>query len=283
MSKPISRRAVLRGLGVAVALPALEAMAPLRAFADGAKGKPPLRMAFLSVPNGVNNTPWFPKDTGTSFVLPKTLAPLESVRSDLLVLSGLAHDKAKANGDGPGDHARSSATLLTGCQARKTDGKDIRAGVSIDQLAAEKVGGRTRLASIELGCEKGAMAGNCDSGYSCAYSSAISWKTPTLPLPKEINPRAVFSRLFGDPNQMAAERDRAKQAMYRRSVLDLVSDDAKNLNGELGLADRRKLDEYLEAVRSIEKQIQSAERDEARKLPQMEAPEGIPAEFPAYV
>jgi len=282
MSKQISRRAVLRGLGAAVALPALEAMSPLKAFADGSS-KPPLRMAFLSIPNGVNNYHWFPKDLGTNFILPKTLASLEPVRNDLLVVSGLAHDKARANGDGPGDHARSSATLLTGCQARKTDGKDIRAGVSVDQLAAEKIGGRTKLASIELGCEKGAMAGNCDSGYSCAYSSAISWKTPTLPLPKEINPRAVFSRLFGDPNQMAAERDRAKQAMYRRSVLDLVSDDAKNLNGELGLADRRKLEEYLEAVRSIEKQIQSAERDEARKLPQMEAPEGIPAEFPAYV
>jgi hypothetical protein len=282
MSKRISRRTVLRGLGAAVALPALEAMSPLRAFASG-KSPLPLRMAFMSVPNGVNNAHWFPRDLGASFVLPKTLAPLDPLRGDVLVLSGLAHDKARANGDGPGDHARSSATLLTGCQARKTDGKDIRAGVSVDQLAAEKIGGRTRLASVELGCEKGAMAGNCDSGYSCAYSSAISWKSPTLPLPKEINPRAVFTRLFGDPNQMAAERDRAKQALYRRSVLDLVSDDARKLDADLGVADRRKLEEYLEAVRSIEKQIQSAERDEARRLPQMEAPEGIPAEFPAYV
>ncbi|HVE43207.1 MAG TPA: DUF1552 domain-containing protein [Planctomycetota bacterium] len=282
MSKRISRRAVLRGLGAAVALPALEAMTPLRAFAGDTPAQP-LRMAFLSVPNGVNNTHWFPKELGPSFVLPKTLAPLEPVRDDLLVISGLAHDKARANGDGPGDHARSSATLLTGCQARKTDGKDIRAGISVDQVAAEKAGGRTRLASIELGCEKGAMAGNCDSGYSCAYSSSISWKSPTLPLPKEINPRAVFTRLFGDPNQMAAERDRAKQALYRRSVLDLVSDDARKLDADLGVADRRKLEEYLEAVRSVEKQIQSAELAEARRLPQMEAPEGIPAEFPAYV
>jgi len=285
MSKRISRRAVLRGLGAAVALPALEAMAPSFAKATFAGDKPqlPLRMAFMSFPNGVNNAHWFPKDIGANFALPKTLAPLDPVRGDVLVISGLAHDKARANGDGPGDHARSSATLLTGCQARKTDGKDIRAGVSIDQLAAEKIGGRTKLASIELGCEKGAMAGNCDSGYSCAYSSAIAWKSPTLPLPKEINPRALFTRLFGDPNQMAAERDRAKQAMYRRSVLDLVSDDARRLDGDLGIADRRKLEEYLEAVRSIEKQIQSAEQNEARRLPQMEAPEGIPVEFPAYV
>jgi len=282
MSKQISRRTMLRGLGVAVGLPALEAMTPLKAFA-GTPAAPPLRMAFMSIPNGVNVNHWFPSATGASFTFPKTLASLEAVRSDVLVLSGLAHDKAKANGDGAGDHARSSATLLTGCQARKTDGKDIRGGISIDQLAAERVGAKTRLPSIELGCDKGAMAGNCDSGYSCAYSSAIAWKTPTLPLPKEVNPRSVFARLFGDPNQLAQERDRAKQAMYRRSVLDLVSDEAKSLNGELGLADRRKLEEYLEAVRSIEKQIQSAERDEARRFPQMEAPEGIPADFPVYV
>jgi hypothetical protein len=282
MNKRISRRTVLRGLGVAVGLPALEAMAPRILFA-GETPRPPLRMAFFSIPNGVNNTYWFPKDVGPTYALPKTLAPMEPVKADLLVISGLAHDKAKANGDGPGDHARSNATFLTGCQARKTDGKDIHAGISVDQLAAEKTAAKTRLASIELGCEKGAMAGNCDSGYSCAYSSAISWKSPTLPLPKEINPRSVFIRLFGDTNQLAAERDRAKQAMYRRSVLDLVSADAKTLDQDLGLADRRKLEEYLEAVRSVEKQIQAAENEEARRMPAMEAPEGIPGEFPAYV
>src|SRR5579862_1839017 len=282
MTERMSRRAVLRGLGASVALPALEAMAPRRAF-GGDAARLPLRMAFFSIPNGVNNTYWFPKEVGTDYVLPKTLASLEPVKGDLLVLSGLAHDKAKANGDGPGDHARSDATYLTGCQARKTDGKDIRAGVSVDQLAAERMGSQTRLPSIELGCEKGAMAGNCDSGYSCAYSSSISWKSATMPLPKEINPRSVFTRLFGDPNQLAAERDRAKQAMYRRSVLDLVSEDAKSLDRELGLADRRKLEEYLEAVRAVERQIQAAERDGARRMPAVEAPEGIPAEFPAYV
>jgi hypothetical protein len=282
MSKRISRRAALRGLGVAVALPALEGMAPLRVFA-GEAPQHPLRMAFFSIPNGVNNAYWFPKDVGSAYVLPKTLAPLEPVKDDLLVISGLAHDKAKANGDGPGDHARSNATYLTGCQARKTDGRDIRAGISVDQLAAERIGAKSRLASIELGCEKGAMAGNCDSGYSCAYSSAISWKSPTLPMPKEINPRSVFTRLFGDPNQLAEERDRAKQALYRRSVLDLVSADAKTLDRDLGLADRRKLEEYLEAVRTVEKQIQAAEKEESRRMPDMEAPEGIPSEFPAYV
>jgi hypothetical protein len=283
MSKAISRRTVLRGIGTAVALPALEAMMPIRAFADGAK--PPLRMAFCMTPNGVNCPAWFPTTEGVDYELSKTLSPLAPIKQDLLVLSGLAHDKAKANGDGAGDHARSASTFLTGCQARKTDGKDIRSGVSIDQLAAEKLGAKTRLATLEIGTERGAMAGNCDSGYSCAYSSAVSWKTPTMPLPKEVNPRQIFARLFGDPSAIAAERDRAKQALYRKSVLDLVREDATALEKELGSADRRKLEEYQESIRSIERQIQAAESDNAAKVPAgVEAPaDGIPSELPAYL
>ena len=284
MSKQISRRTLLRGIGTAVALPALEAMTPLRAFADG-PARPPLRMAFFMTPNGVNVGQWFPQTEGADYELSKTLSPLAPVRQDVLVLSGLAHDKAKANGDGAGDHARSASTFLTGCQARKTDGKDIRSGVSVDQLAAEKLGAKTRLASLEIGSERGAMAGNCDSGYSCAYSSAVSWKSPTMPLPKEVNPRQVFARLFGDPSAIAAERDKAKQALYRKSVLDLVREDAAGLEKDLGAADRRKLDEYLESVRSIERQIQAAEGENAAKLPAgVEAPaDGVPAELPSYL
>src|SRR6185436_7376461 len=142
-----------------------------------------------------NNTHWFPKEFGRTFVLPKTLASLESVREDVMVFSGLAHDKARANGDGPGDHARSASTFLTGCQARKTHGADINIGVSIDQLAAQKIGQRTTLPSLELGIDRGANAGNCDSGYSCAYSHNISWRTATTPQAKEVNPRLVFERL----------------------------------------------------------------------------------------
>jgi len=284
MSRLISRRTVLRGIGTAVALPALEAMTPLKAFADG-DAKPPLRMAFCMTPNGVNVGQWFPQAEGAAYELSKTLSPLAPLKQDILVLSGLAHDKAKANGDGAGDHARSASTFLTGCQARKTDGKDIRSGVSVDQLAAEKMGAKTRLASLEIGSERGAMAGNCDSGYSCAYSSAVAWKSPTMPLPKEINPRQVFARLFGDPSAIAAERDKAKQALYRRSVLDVVREDAAGLGKDLGAADRRKLDEYLESVRSIERQIQSAEGENAAKVPAgVEAPaDGVPSELPAYL
>jgi hypothetical protein len=270
-------------MGTALALPLLEAMKPLRAFADG-PAKPPLRMAFCMTPNGVNCPAWFPTTEGAGYELSKTLSPLTSIKDDVLVLSGLAHDKAKANGDGAGDHARSASTFLTGAQARKTDGKDIRSGVSVDQLAAEKLGAKTRLASLEIGTERGAMAGNCDSGYSCAYSSAIAWMSPTMPLPKEVNPRQVFGRLFGDPGAIAAERDRARQALYRKSVLDLVREDAAGLEKELGAADRRKLDEYLESVRSIERQIQAAEGENAAKVPAgVEAPaDGIPSELPAY-
>ena len=282
MSRPITRRTMLRGAGALMALPALEAMRPLRAFGEATKA--PRRMAFLFFPNGVNTKMWFPTALGADYALSPSLEPLAPFKNDLLVLSGLAQTRARANGDGAGDHARSAATFLTGRQARKTDGKDIRAGLSVDQLAAERIGAATKLPSLEIGCEKGQMAGNCDSGYSCAYSSTISWKSPTMPLPKETNPRQVFTRLFGDPGAVAAERDRARQAMIRRSVLDLVREDAASLRADLGMADRRKVDEYLESVRSIERQIQASEKQEAVKLPaDFPLPAGVPSEFPDYM
>jgi hypothetical protein len=272
-------------MGVLVGLPALESLGfGARAWAASGTGpKPPVRMAFVFFPNGVNTAHWFPRDVGAKFELPWSLEPLVPHRDRLLVLSGLAHAKARANGDGAGDHARSSGTFLTGVQIRKTDGKEIRAGISVDQLAAQKLGEATRLASLELGCDRGAMAGNCDSGYSCAYSSTISWRTETQPNPKEVNPRQVFVRLFGDPEAIADQRARARQAMYRRSVLDLVLEDARSLSNRLGSADRRKLDEYLESVRDVERRIQAAERKNEQPLPEMEVPQGVPAEFPDYV
>jgi hypothetical protein len=283
MTEAISRRTVLRGLGTALALPALEAMGPAAAWARGGSSRPPVRLAVLFVPNGVNVPSWTPKTVGSDFELPFTLAPLEEVRRDVLVLSGLAHSKARANGDGPGDHARSAGTFLTGVQVKKTDGKEIRAGISLDQLVAEKSGRDWKLPTLEIGCDRGAMAGNCDSGYSCAYSSTISWRTPTSPLPKEVNPRLIFQRLFGDPTQVALERDRAKHLMYRRSVLDLVLEEAKTLQGELGNVDRRKVEEYLDSIRVIEKQIQAAEKDTERRLPELEIPDGVPTDFTQYM
>src|SRR6516225_10264909 len=163
----ISRRAVLRGVGATLALPLLEAMTPLTAHGAPA-AKAPLRMAFLYVPNGKNMGEWTPKTEGADFEMAGTLESLAPFKNDLLVLSGLTLDKARANGDGGGDHARAMAAFLTGRQPRKTHGADIRAGVSVDQLAAQQVGKATRFPSLEIGCEEGLNAGNCDSGYSCA-------------------------------------------------------------------------------------------------------------------
>jgi hypothetical protein len=270
----LSRRAVLRGLGAAVALPWLEAMGPLTSWAAGTSPAQaaPNRMAFLYVPNGKNMPDWTPKAEGANFDLPAILEPLAAVKDDLLVLSGLTADKARSHGDGGGDHARALAAFLTGCQPRKTDGADIRAGVSVDQVAAARLGDQTRLASLEIGCEQGAMAGNCDSGYSCVYSSTMSWRSATQPLPKEVNPRLVFDRLFG-----AGDAGRAQREQRRQSILDFVREDSKDLQGKLGASDQRKLDEYFHAIRDIERRIERASSLPEVKTPDYPAPAGVPA------
>lgn len=282
--RKINRRTVLKGVGASMALPLLEIM-PTTAIAAKAKGAAaPVRMAFCFVPNGVNMDAWMPSGDGADYKLGPTLAPLAKMRDQLTVISHLAHDKARSNGDGPGDHARSSATFLTGTQALKTAGRDIRAGISVDQVAAQKVGDRTALPSLELGCSAGRQAGGCDSGYSCAYSSNISWRSPGQPTGKDINPRSVFTRLFGDPNQAAAKRENARQNMLRRSVLDLVHEDAKSLRRTVGASDQQKLDEYLESVREIEQRIQASERSTDRGAPDGVAPpQGIPGEFGEHI
>ena len=207
----ISRRTVLRGIGTAIALPWLESIMPR--LSQAAEGGPPRRMAFFSVPDGMHMPDWTPKEEGPLDVLPPILAPLEPLKSSITVLTGLTLDGGRPHRDGPGDHARAAASFLTGAHPYKTSGKDIRNGISVDQAAAEKLGRLTRFASLELGCERSAQAGNCDSGYSCAYSSNISWRTPTSPMSKEVNPRAVFDRLFG-PAELTAE-DRARRARAR--------------------------------------------------------------------
>jgi hypothetical protein len=272
----ISRRTLLRGLGAAVALPWLEAMAPLNALASTPAARSvPNRLAFLYVPNGVSMADWKPKDDGPLGELPEILKPLAAVKDDLLVISGLTADKARPHADGAGDHARALGAFLTGCQPRKTDGIDIRAGISADQLAAAHVGGETRLASLEIGCEPGAMAGNCDSGYSCVYSSTMSWRSATQPLPKEVNPKLVFERLFG----AGKDSDRARRDARRKSVLDFVREDAGELRTRLGGNDQRKLDEYFTAVRDIEQRIERAEKLPEVKVPNVAKPSGVPARF----
>ncbi len=275
--RQISRRTVLRGIGTAIALPWLESIMPRLSLAAG--GGPPRRMAFFSVPNGIHMPDWTPKEEGALKVLPPILAPLEPLRSSVTVLSGLTLDGGRPHRDGPGDHARAAASFLTGAHPYKTSGKDIRNGVSVEQAAAEKVGRLTRFASLELGCERGAQAGNCDSGYSCAYSSNISWRTPTSPMSKEVNPRAVFDRLFGPAELTAEDRARrAQQERRRKSILDFAAEDAAELRRKLDRSDGRKLDEYLYAVRQLERRLQKAETA-AASLPAGGRPAGTPKEF----
>lgn len=275
----LSRRTVLKGLGASLALPVLDAMVPGAAWA-APEQLVKNRAAFIFFPNGVIMDDWYPKQVGADFDLPKSLQSLQPHQQDLLVFSGLAHDKARANGDGAGDHARSSAAFLTAAQPRKTNGADIHAGKSIDQVIAEQVGEQTRLPSLELGIEAGRQAGNCDSGYSCAYSSNISWKSPTTPTGKEINPRAVFERMFGSGEDTQAQ---ARRAFYRQSILDFVADDAAKLKKKLGGNDRRKLDEYFTSVREIEERIERSADLAEQARPDIEVPEGVPADWADHV
>ncbi len=216
-------------------------------------------MAFFSVPNGMHMPDWQPKSEGKLDELPAILAPLEPLKSSLTVLSGLTLDGGRAKYDGPGDHARSAASFLTGAHPKKTDGKDIHNGISVDQVAAEKIGYQTRFASLELGCERGAQAGNCDSGYSCAYSSNISWRTPTSALAHEVNPRAVFDRLFGPVNESADERSARATRSSPQEHSGFCGRGRRRPAAQLDLSDGRKLDEYLYAVREIERRLQKTE------------------------
>jgi hypothetical protein len=277
--KHLPRRTFLKGMGAAVALPMLDAMTP--ALAATAK-KAPARIAFVYVPNGIVMKDWTPKSTGKDFEITRILKPLEALRQDFFVLSGLADHNGNALGDGAGDHARAGASFLTGVHCKKTAGADIQAGISADQVAAQLIGAQTRFPSLELGCEDSRTVGNCDSGYSCAYTNSLSWRTPTTPMPPEINPRMTFERLFGTEDLSLDPTTRARRAEYRKSILDLVREDTQKLVGTLGQADRRKIDEYLFGVREIEKRIASAEKDNRQVQPTIEKPAGIPITFTEY-
>jgi hypothetical protein len=279
----LSRRTALRGLGCMIALPWLEAMGQSAAASSLTAAPKVRRTAFVFFPNGVHRPGWFPPVGALpSDALPATLAPLAAHRSRMTLISGLAHVNAEAQGDGPGDHARSAACFLTGAHPKKTSGADITNGVSIDQAIAQRVAGRTRFDSLELGLEPGMTAGNCDSGYSCAYSANISWRTPHTPMAKEHDPRVLFERLFAVGPAGESAGARARRLAARASILDGAQRQAKALSDALGGADRRKLEEYLDGVRSIERRIELAERSErsgagdaATELPPK--PAGVPA------
>lgn len=281
---PIDRRTFLRGAGTLMALPLLERMMPGTARAAFAPAKAaPTRMAFLFVPNGVNMEHWKPAAVGElPAALPDALAPLNELRSEINVLSGLTQHHAFANGDGPGDHARSTAAWLTGVQPKKTSGADIHNGISVDQVAAAEIGKATRFASLEIGCERSGVSGDCDSGYSCAYSSNVSWKGETTPMAKEVNPRLVYERLFGDGKD--GKEEASRRDLLRRSVLDFVMEDASKLKGQLGMRDAKKLDEYFEGVRTIEKRLQQFENNGAAMAAAgLVRPGGIPGDYGEHI
>jgi hypothetical protein len=234
------------------------------------------------VPNGIIMQSWTPAASGTGFELPPTLEPLAAYKDSLLVLSGLTHNNGRALGDGPGDHARAAASFLTGVHPRKTAGADIKCGISADQVAAQALGKTTRFASLELGCEDGRLVGNCDSGYSCAYSNSISWRGEATPMPPEINPRVVFERMFGSADGAESAASRSRRERYRKSILDMVAEDARTLQTSLGASDRRKLDEYLTGIREVERRIETQSKT-VQAPPDLDVPEGIPADFAEHV
>jgi hypothetical protein len=278
--KSIPRRAFLRGTGAALALPVLDAMTP--AFAVEAKR--PIRMSFVEVPNGIMNLngEWTPKTVGADFELTQTLQPLAPFRDRMVVLTGL--DQQQSAGlafEVGGDHPRACTAWLTGTHAKMTSGADLHAGTSVDQIAAREFGKYTQLASLEIGLETPEVVGACESAYGCAYYNTISWRNETTPLPMENRPRVIFERLFGDSGSTDPQL-RSALREDDRSILDAVSQKVKQLRGKLGGSDRGKIDQYLDAVRDVERRIQLAEQQGDRDLPQVTAPVGIPPVFSDY-
>jgi hypothetical protein len=274
--KHIHRRTFLQGTGAAFALPLLDAMTP--AFAVDSPR--PIRMGFMEVPNGIMNlqNEWAPKAAGDLQLTP-ILQPLADFKDRMLVLSGLDSQTAAGAGfEVGGDHPRACTAWLTGSHAKMTAGADLRAGISADQIAAKEFGKETQLASLEVGLESAEVVGSCESAYSCAYYNTISWRDDQTPLPMENRPRALFERLFGaagttDPKVLAALRQED------RSILDAISQDVKRLRGKLGGPDRGKIDQYIDAVRDVERRIQRAESQRDHELPSLQGPGGIPSVF----
>src|SRR5438876_6024488 len=280
--KSLPRRTFLRSLGTVIALPLLEAMVPALTLAKNTAANPTARLGFVYVPNGIIMERWTPISEGAGFAFSPIMQALEPFSDRLVVLSGLAQVNGRALGDGAGDHAREGATWLTGVHPKKTEGAGIRAGISADQIAARELGKSTQLASLEIGLESPSLAGGCDSGYSCAYTNTVSWRSDTTPLPVEVNPRMVFERLFGDGDSTDPAA-RLAVLQEKRSILDYVAGSIDRLETKLGKSDRNKLSEYLEAIRDIERRIQKAEQQSAEvKLPLMERPAAAPEAFEDY-
>lgn len=280
MTQPfLARRTVLKGLGVGLSLPFLEAMWPSRGFAAQNKSIP-RRLGFVFFPNGALMQKWTPAREGNGYELPPTLMPLAKVRNKINVLTGLMQDNANRKNDGDGDHARSAASFLTGARPLKNGG--VQGGVSVDQVAAACIGHLTRLPSLELGTEPSHRAGACEPGYSCAYSSNISWKSASTPMAKEINPKLAFSRIFR--GGIDDHKEELKRDFYRKSILDSVAGEAARLQKKVGQADRHKLDEYFTSVREIETRITQSQVHPEQLAPSgFHPPAGIPYDIDEHI
>ena len=273
--RALPRRTFLRGVGVSLALPLLEAMIPVARMA--ASAIPSVRrLGFIYVPNGAAMPYWKPKGDGRDFELSPSLASLAPFRDRLIVPMGLSQNQANAFGDGNGEHTRASAVWLNGVHPKRTEGADVRAGTTADQIAAAELGKDTPLPSLELATEQNYRVGNCDNGYSCVYMNTLSWRSPTSPMPMEVNPRVVFERLFGDGDTAAA---RSRQRREDASLLDSVTKEISRLNQTVGMGDRLRLAEYMSAVRDIERRIQAQERHGKVSLEVPTAPVGVPESY----
>jgi hypothetical protein len=279
IKKCLPRRTFLRGIGASLALPLLDSMIPAFA-APGESAKGIRRFAVAYVPNGIIMEQWTPATEGSAFELTSTLKPLERFRNYVTVVTGLRSKPAfPGPGEGTGDHVRAASTFLTGVHPKKTEGPDIRAGVSVDQIFAKELGKATQLSSLELAIDPNELIGACEAGYSCAYSNTLSWRDPTTPLPMENQPRAVFERLFGDSDN-TTQAARLARIQEDRSILDSLVPEVARFEKKLDAGDRSKLGQYLDAIRDLEKRIQKAEAQSSQDLPPMDRPTGgIPATF----
>ena len=274
----LPRRAVLRGLGATLALPLLDCMVPALTAQSRTAAAPIKRFGVFYVPNGMSMPYWYPKTEGPLDQLPPTLRPLEAFKDRVLICGGLDDESANLVKGASGDHARSAGTFLTCVPFKMTAGADVSNAVSVDQIAARELSKETQLASLELGIESNAMIGACDGGASCAYTNTIAWRTPTSPLPIENDPRAVFERMFGTSGSTDPEV-RLARMRRDRSILDLVGAELHGLERLVGAGDQRKLDEYFEALRDVERRIEMAEQQNTRELPVVDQPVGVPSDY----
>ena len=277
----IPRRTFLRGAGATVALPLLDAMVPALSAQSTTAAAPVRRLGFVYIPNGAVMQQWTPAETGSGFALSPILQPLAPYKDQLTVVTGLAHGQAEPLGDGNGEHSRASATWLNGVHPKQTEGADVQAGMTADQIAAAGLGQDTPLPSLELAIDLDGLVGNCENGYSCVYLNTVAWRSATTPLPMENNPRVVFERLFGDGG---TTEQRVAEMRRDRSILDSVTDDLAALEREVGGGDRARIDQYLDSVRALERRIQLAEAQSVTvELPDLDRPVGIPGTYEDHV